>query len=198
MKYGITIVCCLLMAMSANGHRHTKFSIRTEMTTITRTVLTTTVCVILAEDPMSVCRRRRQLWMEQEPEFFWIPEEQFFIQPTHIFQVEPTELPSPWFRDDDDQQHFPFDANVRFNMAHHDIQPSLLTSMSEHQRKIPFKSSNNRIKNPFNPNGKHGYKKSRVTVTFTKPTTEIEMTTKTHSLGVSGCTISPFPYDVCV
>jgi hypothetical protein len=195
------------------------------MTTFTRTILTTTVCVILAVDPMPVCRRRRQLWMEQEPEFFWIPEEQFFIQPTHIFQyirsnhsytelyrnsfpyhfntvhilrVEPTELPSPWFRDDNDQQDFPFDANFRFNMAHHDIQPSLLTSMSEHQRKIPFKSSNNRIKNPFNPNGKFGLKKSRVTVTFTKPTTEIEMTTKTHSLGVSGCTISPFPYDVCV
>ncbi|EFX82113.1 hypothetical protein DAPPUDRAFT_241199 [Daphnia pulex] len=154
MKYGIiTIVGCLLflMVISANGHRHTKFSIRTEMTTFTRTVLTTTVCVILAVDPMPVCRRRRrQLWMEQEPELFWIPEEQFFIQPTHMLQVEPTELPSPWFRDDDDQQDFPFDANVRlFNMAHHDIQPSLLTSLSQHQRKIPFNSSNNGIKNPL-------------------------------------------------
>ncbi len=129
-----------------------------------------------------------------------IIEIRFRIIFTFLFflRVEPTELPSPWFRDDNDQ--LPFDANARFNMAH-DIQPSLLASLRDYQSKIPsFKSSGNSGASPnnFNQNGKIGNKKSRVTVTYTKPTTEIEMTTKTHSIGVSGCTMSPFPYDVCV
>jgi hypothetical protein len=41
-------------------------------------------------------------------------------------------------------------------------------------------------------------KKTTVVYTRSKTVTENEMTTKTNTIGISGCTPSPLPFDICV
>ena len=110
--------------------------------------------------------------------------------------MEPTAF--PWFKN-----HHPIsglEGNSHLNLisSPYVIQPSMLMPLSDYQ--MPFNSLQYRanddwmIQNRQNSN----FLLTVITLTYTKPTTEIEMTTKTKTVGVSGCTPTPFPYDVCV
>nr|CAH0101855.1 unnamed protein product [Daphnia galeata] len=182
----------------ANGQLFTKFNVVTEMSTFTRTVLTSTICVI-SSSSVPLCRRRGpQVWIE-EPILWPAPDQQIqqlLIQPTNIFQVEPTAI--PWFKN-----HYPIsglEGISHFNLisSPYVIQPSMLMPLSHYQ--MPFNrlhyidNDDWMIQNRQNSN----FILTVITLTYTKPTTEIEMTTKTKTLGVSGCSTTPFPYDDCV
>lgn len=62
-----------------------KYSVKTELSTFTRTILTSTICASLAVNPMPICRRRMHAWIEEPMR--WSPDGlQQFIQPTNVFQ----------------------------------------------------------------------------------------------------------------
>ena len=106
-----------------------------------------------------------------------------------IVRVEPTAV--PWVRDD---QNSGFGENLHLNFAHA-IQPSLLMPVSDFMMRIPFESvTNGAVANL----AQNRQLVTIITLTYTKPTTELETTTKTQTINVSGCTPVPFPYDVCV
>ncbi|EFX82114.1 hypothetical protein DAPPUDRAFT_302599 [Daphnia pulex] len=202
----ITMLAFLwLMALAlygANGQLYTKYSVKTEMSTFTRTILTSTICVSLAVNPMPVCRRRMHAWI-QEP-IHWSPDghqqHHQFIQPTNVYQVEPTaESAVPWFRD---AQNSGYDENYLYwNLAHAVIlQPSLLMpAVSDlYYRRIPFESVLMNSNEAEENLAQNRQMKTTIVLTFTKPTTELETTTKTQTIKVSGCTPVPFPYDVCL
>jgi hypothetical protein len=109
--------------------------------------------------------------------------------------VEPTAA-VPWFRD---AQNSGFDENYLYywNLANA-VQPSLMMSVGDLYRGIPFESvlmANNGAEDNLAQNKQM---KTRIVLTYTKPTTELETTTKTQTIKISGCTPVPFPYDVCL
>lgn len=108
--------------------------------------------------------------------------------------MEPTAV-VPWFRD---AQNSGFDENYLYywNLANA-VQPSLMMSVGDLYRGIPFESA--LMANGAEDNlAQNKQMKTRIVLTYTKPTTELETTTKTQTIKISGCTPVPFPYDVCL
>ena len=89
----------------------------------------------------------------------------------------------------------PFSPNSEFNLASsYAIQPSMMIPLSGFQG-IPFARMN------YGANANLIANRQIITVitlTYTKMATATEMSTKTNTVGVSGCTPTRFPYDVCV
>ncbi|XP_046448275.1 uncharacterized protein LOC124197066 [Daphnia pulex] len=197
LDYNITMLAFILLALAlcTNGQLYTKYSVKTEMSTFTKTILTSTVCASLEVNPMPVCRRRMHAWIE-EPIMRWSPDGQQFIQPTNVFQVEPTAAAVPWFRDAQNSGFADENYLYYWNLANA-VQPSLLMPVSDLYRQIPFESV--LMANGAEENlAQNRQMKTTIVLTYTKPTTELETTTKTQTIKISGCTPVPFPYDVCL
>jgi hypothetical protein len=152
------------------------------------------------------------MWFDDEP-MFYIPTETF-IQPTNIFQyytsrkcphiilfeffnetnfsrVEPTPfIPTmDWFKSD---FHSGFNGDAY-------VHPSMMIPVDDDYGRGNVAASDFFRKDPiqFRRQKTRTSKKTTVIFTKTKTVTENEMTTKTHTLGISGCTPVPLPYDLC-
>ncbi len=119
----------------------------------------------------------------------------FLIFTVHslLFRVEPTAV--PWFRD---FQNSGFVENLHLMNLANAVQPSLLMPVSDFYRGIPFESALMTYGDEDHLAQNRQIKKTTIVLTYTKPTTEVETTTKTQTIQVSNCTPVPFPYDVCV
>ena len=110
--------------------------------------------------------------------------------------MESTEIPLPQFKNN---QISNFKENSHFNLisSHYAIQPSMSMPLNDFQKRIPYERITHRakIKNkkrPFNN------LLTLITLTYTKMTTEMVVTIQTRTVTISGCTPTPFPYNVCV
>ncbi|XP_059352796.1 uncharacterized protein LOC130697874 [Daphnia carinata] len=181
-----------------------KVSTTRETTTYTKS--TSTVCLTLLSEGgvgPTPCRRRRQFWIE-EPMFFepYLQFDgycsQFVIQPTNVFQLETTAAPSLDFRNDpfpgnDDE----YESSAEFHLPYLP-QSSLWMSSTDFRPKIYFKHGDAFSMGGYRRGGnRKTSKKTTITFTRTKLITETEMSTKTHTLGISGCTPKPLYYDIC-
>jgi hypothetical protein len=110
----------------------------------------------------------------------------------HFYRVEPTAVPV--------LRSAQFSSGL--NGAAH-LQPSFLGAASDYQQRmhkyLDFASMPNIFyRNRPTANRRRTSKKTTVVYTRSKTVTENEMTTKTNTIGISGCTPSPLPFDICV
>ncbi|XP_046647209.1 uncharacterized protein LOC124337168 [Daphnia pulicaria] len=187
----------LVLCATTNGQKITVMWPTVVTSTLTVTTITSTVCLSLdfPAGPIPECRRRRrQLWVER-PILAPIEEQSawpLLIQPTNALRVEPTAVPvlrSAQF-------------NSGLNGGAH-LQPSFLGAASDYQQRmhkyLDFASMPNIFyRNRPTENRRRTSKKTTVVYTRSKTVTENEMTTKTNTIGISGCTPSPLPFDICV
>lgn len=122
----------------------------------------------------------------------------YFLPLIIAYRVEPTAV--PWlFRD---AQNSGFDENYLYWILANAVQPSLMMSVGDlYRRGIPFESPESVLMNNGGSEenlAQNKQMKTRIVLTYTKPTTELETTTKTETIKISGCTPVPFPYDVCL
>nr|CAH0101856.1 unnamed protein product [Daphnia galeata] len=192
---GFTFLSILAVGQVAYGQRITKYRVSTETSTATQTLLATTICAKLEVNPMPVCRRRRHLWTEI-PISWSAPDQQFQIQPTELLQMESTEIPLPQFKND---QNSNFKENSHFHLisSPYAIQPSMSMPLNDFQKRIPYERITHRAKIK---NKKRLFTNllTLITLTHTKMTTEMVVTIQTRTVTISGCTPTPFPYNVCV
>lgn len=186
----------------------------TTTSTLTRTTITSTICLI-TNGPVPPCRKRRQFWID-EPIFLSHPAESF-IQPTNPFQyksthfqiispknskiwisiiprVEPTAVPMDGLKSD---QHYFYPL---FNGPGIYLHPSMMMAVNDYRPNLYADHLADDLyrRDPIFQRPKtRTSKKTTVMYTRTKTITENEMSTKTHTLGISGCTPRPLPYDWC-
>ncbi|XP_057376931.1 uncharacterized protein LOC130698171 [Daphnia carinata] len=208
-RVGIFATLLLLLSTSIEANRRvTVIRMTTETTTSTTTISTNTVCFTLKTEggvPITPCRRRRQHWIE-EP-LFLAPQDridedlsQFIIEPKETFQVEPTLLPPAGFSNYGYTELNPGDYGSPDSLIKHSVQSSLFVPVNiEHQRLYLGPSLLLRRIWAYLANDLYRKDDTKRTVTFTrtKIATESEMSTKTNTIGISGCTPSPLPYDLC-
>ncbi|EFX86895.1 hypothetical protein DAPPUDRAFT_97049 [Daphnia pulex] len=187
----------LVLCATTNGQKITVMWPTVVTSTLTVTTITNTICLSLdfAAGPIPQCRRRRrQLWVEKpilapaEEQSAW----PLFIQPTNSLRVEPTAVPS--FRS--------AQLNSGLNGGAY-LQPSFLGASNDYQQRMHKYLDFVSLPNIFyrnRPMEKQSRTSKKTTVVYTrsKTVTENEMTTKTNTIGISGCTPSPLPFDICV
>ncbi|KAK4026558.1 uncharacterized protein LOC123474640 [Daphnia magna] len=201
-----TLVLLLAFSVTIDGQKKTVIKVSTTTETTTFTKRTSTVCLSLISEGgvgPTPCRRRRQFWIEEpiflEPynqfdEYY----SQFLIQPTNVFQLETTAAPLMDFRNDpfsgmDDE----YDSPAEFFLPHLP-QSSLWMPSTDFRPRIYFKNGDTFARGGYRRAGnRKTSKKTTITFTRTRLVTETEMSTKTNTIGISGCTPSPLFYDIC-
>lgn len=123
-----------------------------------------------------------------------------FSPPISRSRVEPTLLPGAGFNTYGYSGLNRGGYGSRDSLAKHSIQSSLFVPVSSEHQRLYFGSPLflRRIW-AYLANDLYRRDDTKRTVTFTrtKIATEREMSTKTNTIGISGCTPSPLPYDVC-
>lgn len=94
---------------------------------------------------------------------------------------------------------FKSDFHSGFNGGDAYVHPSMMIPVDDDYGRGNVAASDFFRKDPvqFRRQKTRTSKKTTVIYTKTKTITENEMTTKTHTLGISGCTPVPLPYDLC-
>ncbi|EFX82109.1 hypothetical protein DAPPUDRAFT_241193 [Daphnia pulex] len=198
------------------GNMYNIIRMVTTTTTYTSTTTTGTVCFKITskpgDPPVTLCRKRRQFWIE-DPIFFSAPEEQqllaqFHIRPTEILQVKPTAVPG--FKSSFQQP----ESDDNYDSGSQSLESSFYLPESDldydHRVYYPpppplflrrvWNYVSDDMYRWFGSLGTSTTRRTKSTVTFTriKTLTENEVTTKTNTIAISGCTPSPLPFDVCV
>ncbi|XP_046641256.1 uncharacterized protein LOC124326456 [Daphnia pulicaria] len=226
-EINIFFICFLLTTFSgtADGRNNRVTIIRMVTTTTinTSTRTTGTVCFKITSNPgdppVTSCRKRRQFWIE-DPIFFSAPEEQqllaqFHIQPTEILQVKPTAVPGFKSSFQHPELDDNYDSGSLINLApSQSLESSFYLSESDldYDHRVYYPPPPLFLRRVWNYVSDDMYRwfgnlgtssttrRTRSTVTFTriKTLTENEVTTKTNTIAISGCTISPLPFDICI